>query len=106
MKDDAMKKAGVPNSLSRKEEKKNKRNTDKKRRQGDRKAIQRGLTEKAVSKAQQRFMAMVASGKIDAPKGLSKAEARKFAKTKHDGLPETVTEECLTSFKAFLELSR
>ena len=44
MKDDAMKKAGLPHSLSRKEEKKNKRNTDKKRRQGDRKEIQRGLT--------------------------------------------------------------
>jgi hypothetical protein len=105
MKDDAMKKAGPPDSLSRKEEKKNKRNTDKKRRQGDRKEIQRSLTEKAVSIAQQRFMGMVASGKIKAPKGLSKDEARKFAKTKHDGLPDRVTEASLTSFKAFLELS-
>ena len=65
----------------------------------------RALTEKAVSKAQQRYMGMVASGKIKSPKGLSRAEARKFAKTSHDGLPETVTEECLTSFKLFLELS-
>ncbi len=47
------------------------------------------LSEKAVSKAQQRFMGMVASGKIPAPKGLSKKAARKFAKTKHDDLPET-----------------
>ncbi len=104
MKDDAMKKAGLPHSLSRKEEKKNKRNTDKKRRQGDRKEIQRSLTEKAVSRAQQRYMGMVASGKIKGPKGLSRTEARKFAKTKHDDLPERVSEECLTSFKAFLEL--
>ena len=102
--DDAKKKAGVPNSLSRKEEKQNKRNTDKKRRQGDRKEIARSLTEKAVSKAQQRYMGMVASGKIKSPKGLSRAEARKFAKTSHDGLPERVTEASLTSFKAFLEL--
>ena len=65
----------------------------------------RALTEKAVSKAQQRYMGMVASGKIKSPKGLSKAEARKFAKTDHDGLPERVTEASLTSFKAFLELS-
>jgi len=102
--DDAQKKAGVPNSLSRKEEKKNKRNTDKKRRQGDRKEIARSLTERAVSKAQQRYMGMIASGKIKGPKGLSKAEARKFAKTKHDDLPERVTEASLTSFKSFLEL--
>jgi len=43
---------------------------------------------KAVSKKQQRYMAMVANGVIDAPKGLSKKEARKMAKTKHDDLPE------------------
>lgn len=61
------------------------------------------LNEKAVSKAQQRFMAMVAAGKIKAPKGLSKKEARKFAKTKHDDLPNRVTEESLMSFKNFLE---
>ena len=100
-KDTAKKKAGVPDSLSRAHEKANKRNTNKKRRQDDRK--QGRLDEKAVSKAQQRFMAMVSHGKIDAPKGLSKKEARKFAKTKHDGLPETVGES-LTSFKKFLEL--
>lgn len=61
------------------------------------------LTEKAASKAQQRFMAMVAHGKIDAPKGLSKKEARKFAKTKHDGLPEKVSES-FSSLKKFLDL--
>lgn len=99
--DDAKKKAGPPHSLSRKEEKANKRNTNKKRRQQDRKA----LTEKAVSKAQQRFMGMVAAGKIPAPKGLSKKEARKFAKTKHKGLPDHVSEAVLTSFKEFLELT-
>lgn len=60
------------------------------------------LTEKAVSKSQQRFMGMVAAGKIDPPKGLSKKEARKFAKTKHDGLPERVTES-MPTFKEFLE---
>lgn len=37
--DKAQKKAGVPNSLSRKEEKANKKNTNKKRRQDDRKSI-------------------------------------------------------------------
>jgi len=63
------------------------------------------LTEKAKSKAQQRYMAMVATGQIKGPEGLSREEARKFAKTKHDDLPERVSEECLTSFKAFLELS-
>ena len=101
-KDTAKKKAGPPDSLSRAHEKANKRNTKKKRRQDDRK--QGRLDEKAVSKAQQRFMAMVAHGKIDAPKGLSKKEARKFAKTKHDGLPETVGES-LTSFKLFFTLT-
>jgi hypothetical protein len=104
MKDDAAKKAGLPHSLSRKEEKKNKRNTDKKRRQGGKKEIERALTEKAVSKAQQRYMAMVASGKIKGPKGLSREEARKFAKTKHDDLPERVS-EALSSFKEFLKLT-
>jgi len=33
------------------------------------------LKEKAVSKAQQRYMAMVAHGKIEGPEGLSKEEA-------------------------------
>lgn len=50
------------------------------------------LKEKAVSKAQQRYMAMVAHGKIEGPEGLSKEEARKFAKTKHKGLPNRVSE--------------
>lgn len=98
--DDAKKKAGPPQSLSRKEEKANKRNTKKKRRQQDKKFH---LTEKAVSRAQQRFMGMVAAGKIDPPKGLSKKEARKFAKTKHKGLPEKVAEG-ISSFKNFLAL--
>lgn len=39
MKDDATKKAGPPHSLSRKEEKANKRNTKKKRRQMDKKSM-------------------------------------------------------------------
>ncbi len=99
-KDTAKKKAGPPDSLSRAQEKANKRNTNKKRRQDDRK--QGRLNEKAVSKAQQRFMGMIAAGKIDAPKGLSKKEARKFAKTKHDGLPERVSES-MPTFKQFLE---
>jgi len=55
----------------------------------------------AKSKAQQRYMAMVAIGKIKAPKGLSRKEARKFAKTKHDDLPERVSEGRMT-FKDFL----
>lgn len=99
--DDAKKKSGPPQSLSRKEEKANKRNTNKKRRQQGKKSLE----EKAVSKSQQRYMGMVAAGKIDAPKGLSKSEARKFAKTKHDGLPETVSES-MPTFKQFLEAVR
>jgi hypothetical protein len=63
------------------------------------------LAEKAVSKAQQRFMAMVYSrkkGKMKkgeaspeveaAAKSMTKKEAKKFAKTKHKGLPEKVAE--------------
>lgn len=60
------------------------------------------LTEKAVSKAQQRFMGMVYAAKkgekpaspevAAAAKGMTKKEAKKFAKTKHEGLPETVKE--------------
>ena len=56
------------------------------------------IEEKAKSKAQQRFMAMVykkkeeggeASPKVeDAAKGMSKKEAKKYASTKHEGLPE------------------
>jgi hypothetical protein len=61
------------------------------------------VTEKAVSKAQQRFMGMVydakkggkpASPEVEkAASGMSKKEAKKFAKTKHKGLPQHVTAE-------------
>ena len=63
------------------------------------------LTERAKSRAQQRFMAMVyarkkgamkkgeASPEVEAAaKGMSKKEAKKFAKTKHKGLPGHVKE--------------
>ena len=56
------------------------------------------LMEKAKSKAQQRFMALVykkkkeggeASPEVeDAAKGMSKKEAKKYASTEHEGLPE------------------
>lgn len=56
------------------------------------------LDEKAVSKAQQRFMGMVhsakKSGKAASPevakvaKGMSNKAAKDFASTKHKGLPE------------------
>lgn len=56
------------------------------------------IEEKAKSKAQQRFMAMVykkkkkggkASPEVeDAAKGMSEKEAKKYASTKHEGLPE------------------
>jgi len=56
------------------------------------------LAEKAKSKAQQRFMALVykkkkeggeASPEVeDAAKGMSKKEAKKYASTEHEGLPE------------------
>jgi len=42
----------------------------------------------AKSKAQQKFMSGVAHGTIPAPKGLSKAEARDFARTPTKGLPK------------------
>jgi len=55
------------------------------------------ITEKAVSQAQQKFMGMVYAAKkggkaaspevAKAAKGMSEKEARKFAKTKHEGLP-------------------
>jgi len=61
------------------------------------------LTEKAKSKAQQRFMGMVYAAKqgkkpmspevASAAKGMTKKDAKKYAKTKHKGLPEKVTEE-------------
>lgn len=60
------------------------------------------LAERAKSKAQQRFMGMVyAAKKGEKPmspevaasaKGMTKKEAKKFAKTKHKGLPEKVEE--------------
>ena len=55
------------------------------------------IAEKAVSKAQQKFMGMVYAAKKGEPpaspevakaaEGISKKEAKKFAKTKHKGLP-------------------
>jgi len=63
------------------------------------------IAEKAMSKAQQRFMGMVyarkkgemkkgeASPEVEAAaKGMTKKEAKKFAKTKHKGLPGHVKE--------------
>ncbi len=60
------------------------------------------LSEKAVSKAQQRFMGMVYAAKkgkkpmspevAAAAEGMTKKEAKKFAKTKHKGIPEKVEE--------------
>lgn len=60
------------------------------------------LTERAKSKAQQRFMGMVYAVKkgakpmspevAAAAKGMTKKEAKKFAKTKHKGMPEKVEE--------------
>ena len=56
------------------------------------------LTEKAKSEAQRRFMGMVYATKkgkkapspevADAAKGMSKKEAKKYASTEHEGLPE------------------
>lgn len=62
------------------------------------------LEEKAVSKAQQKFMAMVyakkkgemkdASPEVEkAAKSMTKKEARDFAKTKHKGLPEKISKK-------------
>lgn len=60
------------------------------------------VAERAVSTAQQKFMGMVYAAKkgempaspevAKAAAGISKKEAKKFAKTKHKGLPETVKE--------------
>ena len=60
------------------------------------------IAEKAMSKAQQRFMGMVYAAKkgekpaspevAKAAEGMTKKEAKKFAKTKHKGLPEKVEE--------------
>ena len=68
------------------------------------------IVEKAVSKAQQKFMGMVYAAKSGAPaaspevakaaEGMSKGEVRKFAKTKHEGLPVHKEEtECDTEKK-------
>jgi hypothetical protein len=62
------------------------------------------IKEEAVSKSQQKFMAMVCQvkkGKMDAPspevakaaKGMSEKDACDYAETKHKGLPEKVSEE-------------
>lgn len=61
------------------------------------------IVEKAMSKAQQRFMGMVYAAKKGEPaaspevaqsaKEVTKKEAKKFASTKHKGLPEKVKEE-------------
>ena len=64
------------------------------------------ITEKAVSKSQQRFMGMVCAYKkgemenaseevIQAAKSMSKKDACDFAETKHEGLPEKVSEEAV-----------
>ena len=60
------------------------------------------IAEKALSRAQQKFMGMVYAAKkgetpaspevAKAAAGMTKKEAKKFAKTKHKGLPETVKE--------------
>jgi hypothetical protein len=61
------------------------------------------IVEKAMSKAQQRFMGMVYAAKKGEPtaspevaqsaKEITKKEAKKFASTKHKGIPEKVKEE-------------
>jgi RecJ-like exonuclease len=64
------------------------------------------IKEEAVSKSQQKFMAMVCQvkkGKMKAPsaevakaaKGMSEKDACDFAGTKHEGLPEKVSEEAV-----------
>ena len=61
------------------------------------------LSEKAVSKAQQRFMGMVHAAQkgekpmskavADVAKSMKKSDAKDFAKTKHAGLPEKVKKD-------------
>jgi hypothetical protein len=61
------------------------------------------IQEKSLSKSQQRFMGMVYATKkgekapspevAKAAEGISKSEAKKFAETKHKGLPEKVKED-------------
>jgi len=67
------------------------------------------LDEKALSRAQQRFMGMVYAAKkgempaspevAKAAAGMSEKEAKKFAKTKHKGLPEKKVSEQVQSEK-------
>jgi hypothetical protein len=75
------------------------------------------IEEKALSRAQQRFMGMVYAAKkggtpaspevAKAAEGMSKKAARDFAKTKHEGLPEKkeVKEELSLIDKMILEFS-
>jgi hypothetical protein len=66
-------------------------------------AVDEKIEEKAVSKAQQRFMGMVHAAKKGEPaassevakvsKGMTGKEAEKYASTKHKGLPEKVKKE-------------
>lgn len=74
------------------------------------------VAEKAVSKAQQRFMGMVhAAKKGEKPaskevaktaKGMSKKEAEKFASTKHKGLPEKKkkADESVNAFRKHVKI--
>lgn len=56
-------------------------------------AINGGMVnEAAVSKAQQRYFGMVHAGVIPKPKGMKSSDVKKFAKTKHKGLPDHVDE--------------
>ena len=68
------------------------------------------VQEKAVSKAQQKFMGMVHAAKkgekaaspevAKAAKGMSKKAAKDFASTKHKGLPQHVKEAIIAAFEA------
>ncbi len=68
------------------------------------------VQEKAVSKAQQKFMGMVHAAKKGekaaspavekAAKGMSKKAAKDFASTKHKGLPQHVKEAIIAAFEA------
>lgn len=74
------------------------------------------VAEKAVSKAQQKFMGMVHAAKkgekpaskevAKAAKGMSKKEAEKFASTKHKGLPEKKkkTDEANIAFRKHVKI--
>lgn len=86
-----------------KEEPMKKAAKDKKAKAKSKKKVKEtAIAEKAVSKAQQKFMGMVyatkkgekapSSAVAKAAKGMSKSDARDFAKTKHKGLPQNVGE--------------